>query len=318
MKVTEHLAKANGRPVFSFEILPPLKGQTIHSIHNTIDGLLEFEPAFIDVTAHREEFVYKKKDNGLLEKVTTRKRPGTVGICAAIQYKYKIDTVPHLICGGFTKEETEYALIDLHFLGIENALVLRGDPIKSEGTFRPEPGGHAYALDLLKQVKDLNAGQYLHDEVENNAATDFCIGVAGYPEKHFEAPNMKSDTHFLKKKVESGADYIVTRMFFDNRAYFDFVDRCREAGINVPILPGIKPLTTRKQMSIIPHFFKVDLPEDLVDSVLACKTDDEVRSVGVEWGIAQVRELIKAGVPGVHFYTMGKTEAIADIARATF
>ena len=203
-------------------------------------------------------------------------------------------------------------------MGIENALVLRGDPIKSEGTFRPEPGGHAYALDLLKQVKDLNAGQYLHDEVENNAATDFCIGVAGYPEKHFEAPNMKSDIHFLKKKVEAGADYIVTQMFFDNRAYFDFVDRCREAGINVPILPGIKPLTTRKQMSIIPHFFKVDLPEDLVDSVLACKTDDEVRSVGVEWGIAQVRELIKAGVPGVHFYTMGKTEAIADIARATF
>jgi methylenetetrahydrofolate reductase (NADPH) len=318
MKVTEHIAKAQGKPLFSFEILPPLKGQTIQSIYQTIDGLLEFEPAFIDVTAHREEFVYKKKENGLLEKVTTRKRPGTVGICAAIQYKYKIDTVPHLICGGFTKEETEYALIDLHFLGIENVLVLRGDPIKSEGTFRPEPGGHAYALDLLKQVADLNRGQYLHDEVENNAATDFCMGVAGYPEKHFEAPNRKSDIHFLKKKVEAGAEYIVTQMFFNNKEYFDFVDRCRAAGITVPIIPGIKPLTTKKQMSIIPHFFKVDLPEDLVDAVVEAKDDAAVRQVGVEWGIAQVKELVAAGVPGIHFYTMGKTEAIADMARATF
>jgi methylenetetrahydrofolate reductase (NADPH) len=318
MKVTEHIEKAKGKTLFSFEILPPLKGQTINSLYETIDRLLPFDPAFIDVTSHREEYVYKKRENGLLERVTTRKRPGTVGICAAIQYKYKIDTVPHILCGGFTKEETEYALIDLNFLGIDNVLVLRGDPIRSEGVFKPEPSGHAYAVELLRQVKKLNEGKFLHDETENNTDADFCIGVAGYPEKHYEAPNMKSDLTYLKQKVDQGAEYIVTQMFFDNKYYFDFVNRCREAGIHVPIIPGIKPLATKKQLSFIPHFFHVDMPEDLVDAAQKCKTDEEITQVGIEWCTQQCKELMQHQVPSIHFYTMGKAENIVEVAKACF
>ena len=317
MKLTDIIKDAK-ETLFSIEILPPLKGKDINNLYNGIDPLMEFKPAFIDVTYHREEVVYKRLPSGLLEQKTVRKRPGTVGICAAIMNKYKVEPVPHILCGGFSKEDTENALIDLNFLGINNVLALRGDSMKDQTYFVPEAEGHTFAKDLVKQIVGMNKGLYLEEELEDQSPTNFCIGVAGYPEKHFEAPNMKSDLHFLKKKVDAGAEYIVTQMFFDNAAYFDFVDRCREAGITVPILPGIKPLTTRKQMSIIPHFFKVDLPEDLVDGVLASKTDEEVRRVGVEWGIAQVKELVKAGVPGVHFYTMGKTEAIAEIARATF
>lgn len=318
MKVIDHLKAANGKTLFSFEILPPLKGQTIQQIYETIDHLLEFQPRFIDVTSHREEYVFKKRENGLLEKVTTRKRPGTVGICAAIQYRYQIDTVPHIICGGFSKEETEYALIDLNFLGIDNVLVLRGDAIRSEGVFTPDPAGHPYAIDLLKQVVDLNRGQYLHEETQNSQATNFCIGVAGYPEKHYEAPNLKTDLHYLKQKVEAGAEYIVTQMFFDNRRYFDFVDKCRNAGIEVPIIPGIKPLATKKQLSVIPHFFHIDFPDELTDEALKCKTNEDVYRLGVEWATRQCKELKDAGVPCIHFYTMGKAENIAAIAREVF
>lgn len=318
MKVIDHIASSGGKTLFSFEILPPLKGHNITQLYETIDALMEFEPAFIDVTSHREEFVLKERGNGLLEKVTTRKRPGTVGICAAIQYKYKVDTVPHIICGGFTKEETEYALIDLNFLGIHNVLVLRGDPIRSEGIFKPEPNGHAYALDLLQHVTDLNNGIYLHEEVKNEQKTDFCIGVAAYPEKHYEAPNLKTDIHWLKKKVDAGAEYLVTQMFFDNQKYFDFVGRCRKEGINVPIIPGIKPLTSKRQLSGIPHFFHIDFPDELTDLAARCSTEQEVKQLGIDWCIKQSLELKAAGVPALHYYSMGKASSVKEVARAVF
>lgn len=318
MKVIDHIAAAGGKTLFSFEVLPPLKGHNITQLYETIDALMEFEPAFIDVTSHREEFVLKERGNGLLEKVTTRKRPGTVGICAAIQYKYKVDTVPHIICGGFTKEETEYALIDLNFLGIHNVLVLRGDPIRSEGIFKPEPNGHAFALDLLRHVTDLNNGIYLHEEVKNEQKTDFCIGVAAYPEKHYEAPNLKTDIHWLKKKVEAGAEYLVTQMFFDNQKYFDFVSRCRQEGINVPIIPGLKPLTSKRQLSGIPHFFHIDFPDELTDLAARCTTEQEVKQLGIDWCIKQSQELKAAGVPALHYYSMGKANSVKEVARAVF
>lgn len=314
MKITDHLKQAD-RTLISFEILPPLKGQDIQSIYNAIDPLMEFDPPFVDVTYHREEYVYKKYPNGLLEKKTTRKRPGTVGICAAIMNKYQIDAVPHIICGGFSKEETENALIDLNFLGIDNVLALRGDAIKSEGTFVPEPDGHAYASELIGQIVNMNQGKYLDDELGNVAKSDFCIGVAGYPEKHFESPNKKTDLSYLKKKVDAGADYIVTQMFFDNQEYFDFVNNCRAAGIDVPIIPGLKPLTTKKQLTVLPRYFHVDIPEDLVDEVEKCKSNADVRQVSIEWGIQQAKELIEFGAPCLHYYTMGKpavTKAIVQ------
>ena len=315
MKVIEHLKKSNST-LFSFEILPPLKGKSIDSIFNSLDPLMEFNPAFIDVTYHREEFVYKKRTDGLLERRSVRKRPGTVGICAAIMNKYHIDPVPHIICGGFNKEETENALIDLNFLGIDNVLVLRGDPIKSETYFTPESGGHEHASDLLKQVENMNNGIYLDDDLKSSVPTNFCIGVAGYPEKHFEAANMRSDIHFLKKKVEAGADYIVTQMFFDNKKYFEFVRMCRKHGIKIPIIPGIKPISSVKQLSLLPHRFHLNLPNDLVDEVLKCKNNEDVRNVGVEWAVQQTRELIDFGVPCIHFYTMGKSENVKKIVQS--
>lgn len=317
MKVIDHIRNTK-RTLFSFELLPPLKGKSIDSIYSGIEPLLEFEPAFIDVTYHRQEYVYKKHANGLLEKVSVRKRPGTVGICAAIMNKYQIDAVPHLICGGFTKEETENALIDLQFLGIDNVLLLRGDAIKTEREFVAEPNGHRYAIDLLKQVVNLNNGIYLDEDLSQVAHTNFCIGVAGYPEKHFEAPNLDSDLKYLKMKVDAGADYIVTQMFFDNKKFFEFVDKCREVGIDVPIIPGIKPITGKSQISILPSIFHVDIPVELSDAVEACKDDKEVRQVGIEWGIQQTKELIKHNVPTIHFYTMGKSEATRAIAKAAF
>ncbi len=316
-KVTQYIRDAKNT-LFSFEILPPLKGESIHSLFSAIEPLIEFKPPFIDVTYHREEYIYKKRENGLLEKHTTRKRPGTVGICAAIMNRFKVDAVPHLICGGFNKEETENALIDLHFLGVENILVLRGDPIKSEGVFLPEPGGHHYATDLLEQVQNMNKGMYLDEEMDAPAPTDFCIGVAGYPEKHFEAPNLKSDLKYLKKKVELGADYIVTQMFFDNQKFFDFVNKCRDEGINVPIIPGLKPITTKKQVTILPRIFHLDMPEELVEAVEDCKNDAEARQVGIEWGIKQSKELMAFGVPVLHYYSMGKSESVKKIAEALF
>ena len=312
MKVTEHLKNAK-QTLFSFEILPPLKGKSIDSIYNSLDPLMEFNPPFIDVTYHREEYVYKKRKDGLLERRSVRKRPGTVGICAAIMNKYNVDTVPHIICGGFSQEETENALIDLDFLGVDNVLVLRGDPIKNETYFTPEEGGHSYASELLQQVDGMNKGIYLDEELKNSSPTDFCIGVAGYPEKHFEAANMESDIHFLKKKVEAGADYIVTQMFFDNQKYFDFVKLCRENDIDVPIIPGLKPISTEKQLTLLPHRFNLNLPNELVDEVLKCKSNEEVRQVGVEWAIKQTKELIDFGAPCVHFYTMGKSDNVQNM-----
>lgn len=318
MKVTEHIKKANGKTLFSIEILPPLKGDGIESLFNHIDPLMEFNPPFIDVTYHREEYVYRNVGNGLLEKKTIWKRPGTVGICAAIQNRYNVDTVPHIICGGFTVEETENALIDLNFLGIDNVLTIRGDAIKSEKRFIPEKGGHNYAIDLMKQVIDMNHGNYLDSELKNAEPSNFCVGVAGYPEKHFEAPNMKADLKYLKQKVDLGADYIVTQMFFDNKKFFEFVKGCRDIGIDVPIIPGLKPITTKKQVNILPSIFYLEIPEELSDEVEKCKNNEEARQVGVEWCVQQSRELMEFGVPVLHYYSMGKAEPVYRIAKELF
>ena len=318
MKVTEHIRQSAEQTQFSFEILPPLKGQNIQTIFDNIDPLMEFNPPFIDVAYHREEYEYKELPGGLLEKRVVRKRPGTVGICAAIQNKYKVDAIPHVLCGGFTKEDTENFLIDMGFLGIDNVVALRGDAVKSETYFKPEPKGNAYALDLVHQISDMNKGVYLDEDIQNKAQTDFCIGVAAYPEKHMEAPNMESDIHFLKKKIEAGADYVVTQMFFDNSKYFAFVDSCRAAGIEVPIIPGLKPLATQKQLNMIPHRFHVDLPEALIKEVLKAKTREAVREAGIEWCIAQSKELINAGVPFLHYYSMGKSDNIHKVASTVF
>ncbi len=318
MKITEHIAAAKGKTLFSFEILPPLKGQNIQSIFDGIDPLMEFKPPFIDVTYHREEYVYIEQTNGFLEKKVVRKRPGTVGICAAIQNKYGIDAVPHILCGGFTKEDTENFLIDLDFLGIKNVMALRGDAVKSETYFKPEPKGNFFASDLVSQISEMNKGQYLDTPLEKNHTTDFCVGVAGYPEKHMEAPSLDSDIEKLKAKVAAGAEYVVTQMFYDNSKFFEFVDKCRKSGITVPIIPGLKPIATKRQLTNIPHRFHVDLPEALISSINKCKTDLEVREVGVEWCSDQSKELIGAGVEVLHYYSMGKSTNIHKIASSIF
>ncbi len=314
MKVTEHIARAKDSLV-SFEVLPPLKGKTINSIYNHLDPLMEFKPAFINVTYHRSETMFKKKVDGTFDKVEVRKRPGTVAICAAIKNHYNVDTVPHLICGGFTKRDTEDALIDLSFLDIDNVLVLRGDAAKNESNFEPEPGGHSYAVDLLKQVMDLKNGIYQEEDIKNGGKPDFCIGTAGYPEKHFEAPNLKTDLMFLKAKVDAGADYVMTQMFFDNQKYYDFVKECRAAGINVPIIPGLKPITNKKQLSMLPKVFHVDIPDDLSNAIMKAKSDEEIEQIGVEWLIQQSKELKKFGVPVLHYYTIGKPAAIYNVVK---
>lgn len=318
MKVTEHIATSGGKTLFSLEIIPPKKGDSIDSLFGHIDPLMEFKPPFIDVTYHREEYVYKNRGNGLLEKKTIRKRPGTVGICAAIKNRYDVDPVPHIICGGFTREETENALIDLNFLGIDNVLVLRGDNMQEEKTFRPEPDGNAYAIELVDQVMGMNEGTYLDEELQNAVPTNFCIGVAGYPEKHFEAPNLKSDLKYLKQKVDRGAEYIVTQMFFDNSKYFEFVEKCKEADINVPIIPGLKPITTKNHMTILPSIFHIDIPDELYMEIEKCKDNKAVKEVGIEWGIKQSKELMDAGVPVLHYYSMGKSDSVQRIAKALF
>lgn len=317
LKITDHIRQAH-KTLFSFELLPPLKGQNIEHIHHAIEPLMEFDPAFVNITYHQEEFVYKPLPNGLIEKKTIRKRPGTVGIAAAILYRYGVNVVPHIICGGFTREETENALIDLHFLGVKNLLVVRGDPQPSMKYFQAEPGGHSHALDLVKQVGNLNRGVYMDEDLLNATATDFTIGVAGYPEKHIEAPNMESDLKFLKQKIDAGAEFVVTQLFFDNCKYFSFVDNCRKAGIEVPIIPGLKPISTLNHLNTLPQTFNIDLPDDLVKAVQACKNNNEVRQVGVEWAIAQAKELIAAGAPVLHFYTMGRSDNIQQIAKAVF
>ena len=316
MKVINHLKEAKDT-LFSFEILPPLKGANIQSIYDGIDPLMEFKPKFIIVTYHREEFIYKEREKGLLEKIAIRKRPGTVGICAAIMNKYHVDAVPHLICGGFSKEETENALIDLQFLGIDNVLALRGDSIKTESSFKPHPEGHRYAVELIEQIGEMNSGKYLVDDIQL-APTDFCIGAAGYPEKHFEAMNLSTDLHYLKQKVDAGAEYIVTQMFFDNKKYFDFVEACRAIGITVPIIPGIKPIKTLNHIAFLPKVFSIDFPEALSKELLKCKTNDEVNKVGIEWGIHQSKELKAANVPCIHYYTMSTSDAVKTIASEIF
>ena len=318
MKVTDYLKKAGNNTLISFEVLPPLKGSGMQDIFNLLDPLMEFKPPFIDVTYHREEYIYKKQDSGYYEKTAIRKRPGTVGICAAIMHRYDVDAVPHLICGGFNREDTENALIDLNFLEINNVLALRGDALQFASQFVPEPGGNAYALDLVKQIDDMNHGRYLDENIENGQKTNFCIGIAGYPEKHFEAPNMESDLAFIKQKVEAGAEYIVTQMFFDNKKYFEYVESCRNAGIHIPIVPGLKPLTKMYQLSSIPRHFYINLPEDLVSAFLSAKTMEAKRQVGIEWCIAQSQELKAAGVPCLHYYTMGDVDTIKKIAESVF
>lgn len=316
MKVTEHIEQANGKTLISFEILPPMKGGSIQSIFDTLDPLMEFKPPFIDVTYHREEFIYTKRESGFYEKTAIRKRPGTVGICAAIMNRYHVDAVPHLICGGFTVEETEDALIDLSFLGIDNVLALRGDARKFEGKFIPEKGGHAYAEDLVKQVHKMNEGHYLDPYVVNGSSTDFCVGVAGYPEKHFESPNYDNDLFFLKQKVDSGAEYIVTQMFFDNSKYFKFVEDCREIGINVPIIPGLKPITKKYQLNSLPRLFSLDLPQELAIEIMKAKNGEARRQIGIEWCIMQSKELKEKGAPCLHYYTMGDSDTIKTIVSA--
>lgn len=316
MKVIDHLREAKDT-LFSFEILPPLKGKSIQSIYQGIDPLMDFKPKFINVTYHREEYVYKERENGLLQKMSVRKRPGTVGICAAIMNKYHVDAIPHLICGGFNREETENALIDLQFLGIDNVLALRGDSVKTESTFSPQPGGHEHAIDLVKQIQEMNSGNLMVEETTMEP-TDFCIGVAGYPEKHFEAMNFSTDLHYLKQKVDAGASYIVTQMFFDNKKYFDFVNACRTAGITVPIIPGLKPVKVLNHISFLPKFFHIDFPEELSKELLKCRSNEDVANVGIEWGISQSKELKKAGVPCIHYYTMSNSSSVKAIASEIF
>ena len=301
----------------SFEILPPMKGKSIQSIYDTLDPLMEFKPPFINVTYHRAEYIYQRNGQGLFVKTVIRKRPGTVGICAAIVNRYHIEAVPHMVCGGFTVEETEDALIDLAFLSINNLLVIRGDPNKNESSFEPEPGGHHNALELLKQAVQMNKGIFLQEDLTDVSPTDFCIGVAGYPEKHYEAPNMKSDLRFLKEKVDAGASYIITQMFFDNSKYFSFVKQCRDMGITVPIIPGIKPITSKNQMGTLPRLFHVEIPDDL-EAEIEKADDSDVKNIGIEWCANQCKELVKANVPLLHFYTMSNPGPVKAVVSKVF
>lgn len=314
MKVTEHINNAKDTLV-SFEVLPPLKGKSINSIYDHLDPLMEFKPSFINVTYHRSETMYKKRSDGSFVQVEVRKRPGTVAICAAIMNHYKVDAVPHLICGGFSKRETEDALIDLNFLGINNILALRGDAAKNETSFEPQPDGHRYAIDLIKQVQNLKNGIYLEDDIKDGGKPDFCIGAAGYPEKHFEAPNLETDLVRLKEKVDAGADYIMTQMFFDNNKYYEFVKECRAIGINVPIIPGLKPITNKKQLSILPKIFHVDIPTELSNEIHKAKTDQDVEKIGTEWLTQQSKDLKAFGVPVLHYYTLGKPHVIYNVVK---
>ncbi|OFX88230.1 MAG: methylenetetrahydrofolate reductase [NAD(P)H] [Bacteroidetes bacterium GWF2_33_16] len=317
MKVIDKI-KNSKKPLFTFELLPPLKGHTIQEIYNTIDPLIEFNPAYINITYHQQEVIYKTRPDGLMEKRVIRKRPGTVAIAAAIQNKYKITVVPHMICGGFTKEETEDALIDFQFLGIDNLLALRGDPPKGARQFIAEPGGHSHSSELIEQIMNLNKGIYLNEDLVDAMPTDFSVGIAGYPEKHVEAPNLESDLEYLKLKVDKGADYIVTQLFYDNQTFYSFVDKCRKIGIDVPIIPGIKPVSTLNDISLLPQTFHIDLPNDLVQEIKKCKSNKEVRVVGVEWAIEQSKQLIKYGAPGIHYYTLDQSDNVKKIAQAIF
>jgi methylenetetrahydrofolate reductase (NADPH) len=315
-KITKYFEEAAGKTLFSIEIIPPMKGQHLGELMSHIEPLMEFKPPFIEVTYHREEYVEKVVD-GVSKRIPIRKRPGTLGICASIMQRFQIEAVPHVICGGFTKEETEDFLIDLHYLGIENALLLRGDQEKGEAHFVPKPGGHAFANELVEQVAAMNKGILLHEETES-LPTNFCIGVAGYPEKHIDAVSFDQDLKYLKQKVEAGADYIVTQMFFDNSKYFDFVKKCREIGIQVPIIPGLKPLATERQLDILPEIFHLEIPSEFVNEARKCANNAAIKQLGIEWAVQQGKELIQAGVPALHFYTMSKSDSVRAIAEKLF
>lgn len=317
-KVIEHLSNTQGKPVFSIEIIPPVKGSNIDDLLKSIEPMMELKPPFIDVTFHREEYILKNLPNGGTKEIKIRKRPGTVGICASILHKFKIDPVPHVLCGGFTKEETEDLLIDLNYLGIENVLALRGDYAKPHNSFKAKKDGHFYANELVGQIRDMNNGKYLHEETEYLNASNFCIGVAAYPEKHFEATDLDQDIENLKRKIATGADYVVTQMFFDNQKYFDFVSRCRAEGITIPIIPGLKVLATKKQLDILPKLFYLDMPEVFRKEITSCENDKHAKQLGIEWCVQQCRELIDFGVPALHFYTMSKSDTTLAVARQIF
>ncbi|MBN2664972.1 MAG: methylenetetrahydrofolate reductase [NAD(P)H] [Bacteroidales bacterium] len=317
MSVIDKLKSARG-PLFTFELLPPLKGHSIERIYATIDRLLEFKPAYINFTSHRNEISYKERSDGLLEKRITRLRPGTIALSAAVKYKYNITVVPHILCGGFTKEETENVLIEMNFLNIDDVLALRGDPQRGSRIFIPEKDGHRYTAELVTQIANMNKGKYLEESLVDTSPTNFCIGVAGYSEKHSEAPNMLSDIENLKRKIDAGAHYVVTQMFFDNEKFFRFRDQCKKAGIDVPVIAGLKPVSAMNDIRMLPQTFHIDLPDDLVKAVQKCTTDAEAREVGIEWASMQSKELIKAAVPGIHYYTLGRSDNIARIVEASF
>ena len=316
MRVIDLINNSQGT-AFSFEILPPLKGNSIQKVYNVIDKLREFDPKYINITSHHSEFIYKTMPDGSFQKVNIRKRPGSVAIASAIQNKYGIPAVPHIICKGFTKDETEYALIDLNFLGVSNLLLLRGD-IKTLEVEQNPSLYHEHATDLQQQVNRFNQGLALDGSKIEGIETPFSYGMACYPEKHEEAPNMESDIFYLKEKVRNGADYLVTQMFFDNQKYFSFVARCRKEGIEVPIIPGIKPIVFRTQLTVLPRVFRTDIPEPFAAELRKCKTDDEAKEVGVEWCIQQCKELIASGVPSLHFYTMMASDSVRRVAQAIY
>ncbi len=317
MKVIDIIDKAKST-VFSFELLPPLKGNDTGRMYQTIESLTDFDPKYINITTHRDELEFKEMEDGTIVKRTVRKRPGTVAIAADIQHKYGIPVVPHILCGGFTKSETEHVLIDLNFLGIENVLALRGDGVKNQHVFKPDPNGHANANELVGQIKDLQKGKYLEPDLKNNTPLDFCIGVAGYPEKHFESPNLDMDLQYLKQKVDTGADYIVTQMFFDNQIYYDFVKKCRDIGITVPIIPGIKPINLKNQLTVLPKIFSIDLPGELANELAKCKNNEEAKRVGTEWAIFQSKDLVANNAPSLHIYTYGIGDNVSEIIKAAF
>ncbi len=317
MSVIEKIRSAK-KTLFTFELLPPLKGHSIEKVYATIDRLMEFSPAYINFTSHRNETVYRERPDGLLEKRVVRKRPGTFALAAAVKYKYNIPVVPHVLCGGFTKEETENVLIEMNFLGINDVLALRGDPQRGSRSFIPEKEGHSHTWELVQQIVDMNNGKYLEESLQDTAPASFCIGVAGYPEKHFEAPNRQVDLENLKLKVDAGASYIVTQMFFDNRKFFRFRDECRSIGIDVPIIAGIKPISAVNDINLLPQTFHIDMPNDLVAALRKCLTDNEAREVGIEWAVQQSKELVAEGVPGIHYYTLGRSDNVARIVKAAF
>ena len=318
MKVIDIL-NGKRRPFASFELVPPLKGSDASRLYQSLDPLMEFNPPFINITCHRDEIEYVPNADGTFTRMTLAKRPGTVAIVAAIMRRYpELEIVPHVICGGSSCSRVESELLDLHFLGINNIMALRGDALPGQKHFIPEPDGFSHSSELVGMISDLNRGQYLDPTVKQGLATDFCIGVAGYPEKHFEAANLESDIKHLRQKVEAGAQYIVTQMFFDNEKFFRFEDLCRQAGIDIPIIPGLKPLSSKKQIDLLPRSFNIDIPQPLVSLMGKTKTAEEAYQAGIDWTIQQSQELLKHGVPAIHYYTMAKPDNVCQIVRAVF